>query len=70
MARAIAADGTRPWRCPICDAEGHGTNWATDRALSQHIAMMDGAMGKEGAHTDWRREHNISPLKMVAQYVR
>ena len=57
--------GLRPWRCPICDAEGHGTTKPTARALAQHIAMMDGAPGikEEGAHTDWRRKHGISPVR-------
>ena len=58
MARAIATDGTRPWRCTICDADEHGTNCATARSLAQHIAMK-----KDGAHKDWRREHGISPVE-------
>ncbi len=58
MARAIATDGTRPWRCPICDTEGRGTNCATARSLAQHITMT-----RNDAHKDWRKEHSISPVE-------
>ena len=66
MAREKVISGTRPWRCPICDAQRpHGTNWRTARGLAQHIAMMNGASSikEEGAHKEWRRKHGISPFE-------
>jgi len=58
--RKVLIDGTRPWRCPICDCSApHGRNFATARGLAQHIAME-----WDEAHVAWRVERNISPIKV------
>lgn len=51
MARKLRPDGTRPYRCPVCDK----CNFAHPRNVAQHSAMC-----WDSIHQDWRIEHGMT----------